>query len=102
MRTETIKDRKIEVRPLTRKQLRELKKFGFGPALCVPSMDTLDDALEAVLPLSISKEDNIFLDECSPVDLNVILKAIIEETYGSPKAEKNLQSTGDGSTTESE
>ena len=102
MRTEIIKDRKIEVRPLTRKQLRGIKELGFGTAFCTPSMDTLNDALEAVLPLALSEKDNEFLDECTPVEINIIWKAILEETYGSPEAEKNLQSTGDGQTTESE
>lgn len=98
MRTETIRDRKININPLTRKQIKGLREYGFGPAFFVPTMETLNDAWDAVLPIAVSAEDHDFLDGCTPVETAPIWKAILEETYGSPAAEKNLQSTGDGST----
>lgn len=102
MRKVTIFDRSIDIRPLTRKEIRELKKFGFGQAVFLPSPATVNEAWDAVFDLLLTKEEQEFLDSRPNADSHKIWQAALAETYSTEEEEKNLQSTGNGTTIEKE
>lgn len=89
MRTVEIKGRKIEIRPLTRAEIRSLKDCGYSFLGCIPDMKTANDAQERAMGLVLGKDDIAFLDDCPNRDATEVWKEILKETYGDPEEEKN-------------
>lgn len=94
-----INGRDIEIRGLTRKEVRDLEPYGFSCLACVPVYETADQAMEKVFDLVLSREDRAFLDDCPNSDSITVWKEILKETYGSRTEEKNLSSTSAGTAT---
>ena len=92
-----IDNRVIQVRGLTRREIRDqLKDLGFSSTLCRPTIVTAETALETAFNIVLDPADIEFLDDQpNPVTLKV-WKEILKETYGDPDEEKNLNGTSDG------
>jgi len=102
MRTVLIGDREIEIRSLTVKEIKALKEYGFGLAVCIPTLETANDAKIKPIEMALNESDLEYLMERPVSDSTMVWKAILAETYGAPEEEKNLPGTSDGSQTENE
>lgn len=89
MRVVDIAGRKIEVRSLTRGEIKSLKDCGYTCLGCVPDLKTADAAQEKALEKVLSSDDITFLDERPNRDSTEVWKGILKETYGDPDEEKN-------------
>lgn len=90
---------KMEIRPLTRKEIREGKDLGlryYGSGL---NLDNFDDHRDYCLGCVLGEDK---LDEIPNFDQNTILSALLKETWGDPGEEKNLSPSGSGPQTEPE
>lgn len=96
-----INGRDIEVKPLTRGQVRELKEHGFTYFTCRPTIEQANDAMDAAFKLVLSDDDRLFLDDQYIKDSIAVWKAIINETYGGGEDEGNSKGTSGGGSTES-
>jgi hypothetical protein len=78
----------IEVQPLTRKEIRDLKQHGLGSFGFDPPKDhaKAEEAFDAVLD---SQFDSGFLDCLPNPDVKALFLAIIAETYSVGVEEKN-------------
>ena len=97
MREVKINNRVFNIRGLTRKEIKSLKKYGFtyvGPNL---SLETLDDAMDAAFEVVLTADEINTLDDLVHADSTLpIWNAILAETYGSKEEEKNLKTSGAG------
>lgn len=89
--------REIEVRPMTRAELRAGKKFGLGSASYAVKPDSFDETIDYVCGPQIDAQD---LETIPNPDLLKLYEAIIAETYGHKGEEKNLPMSGPGAQTE--
>jgi hypothetical protein len=87
-----IGDKVFEIRPLTRGELRSLRKSGYN--LVALDISNAEDAMDAVLEMVFKDRVNEIYNLPNP-DAIEIFKAILELTYGGA-AEKNFLTTGDG------
>jgi hypothetical protein len=101
-RSDTGKERKIKLRSLKRREIRELKDYGFSYLGCIPNMETAQDAVDKSLDMVLTEKDQTFLDECDNKQAKDLWSELLKETYGDPAEEKNLETTTDGTLTEKE
>lgn len=89
MPTVEIIDRAIEVRGLTRKEVRALEPEGYtvmGPML---NLANANRAVEKVFDLVLSREDIAFLETQPHIQTLKVWREINNETFGSKDEEKN-------------
>jgi len=96
----------IEVRGLTRKEIKELKPNGFFLGFYNPpvgDLEKMDEGIERVLDLCVlDKEKFEDLENENYFKTLQVFRAICAETYGAQDEEKNLPTSGDGTQTEKE
>ena len=108
MRTTTIKRNDtnetldISLRPLKRREIRELAPFGYTYLGCSPKFETAQDAVDKSLEMVLTKKEQKFLDECDARTIKDVWSELLKETYGDRDEEKNLLNTTAGTLTESE
>ena len=102
MREITIDGREICIRPLTRREIKGLKKYGFSMLGCVPKFETIDEAIDEGFSLVLAPDEIAFLDDQPAEATKSVWTAILKETYGAEDEEKNLPSTSGGTQTENE
>ena len=100
MRKVKVAGKSISVRSLTRKEVKALKKKGFDIGNL--QRDQVDDLLDAVFPMLLSKEEIKLIEDSPYKDCTLVWTAIVKETYGSKDEEKNLPKSGAGSQTKKE
>ena len=86
----------IDIRPLTRAEIRGGREFGLGytgPALTI---DNFDVALDYCLGLQMDVDD---MDMLTVPELQACFRALIAETWGVPVEEKNSLRSGNDSQT---
>ena len=89
----------VEVRALTRQEIRAGKAMGlryFGPG---ELKETFEDARDHCLTCLLGER---LMDEHSNADCNRLFMALIAETWGDPGEEKNSPSSGPSDRTETE
>jgi len=94
-----VNNKLIEIRGLTRGEIKQLADLGYTYFGCVPTMETANQAQDKCLAMVLSEDDLAFVDTCSNKDAIRVWTEILKETYGAPDEEKNLSSTSDGSQT---
>lgn len=99
METVIICGRSIDVNPLTRGQIKELKAHGFSYFFCSPGVEKAHDAMDAAFEIVLSKDDVAFLDTLPVKESFAVWKALLAETYGGGDDEGNLSATLDGGST---
>jgi len=97
-----VNEKLIEIRALTRGEIKLLKDHGYTYVNCPVTIETANETQEKCLEKVLSDDDLAFLDTCSNVDVTKVWMEILKETYGAPDEEKNLQSTSDGTQTKTE
>ena len=94
----------VEVRPLTRKQVRELKPNGFRLSYYTGEAETpelLDEGYEKVIKWGVVNMEAYEALEGEPLQKSSqVFFAIVAETYGARGEEKNLPTSGNGTQTE--
>ena len=80
------------VRPLTRKQMREMAHLGVSPRGFRPDPDQFDEAFDAVLAAQQIDADAI--EDLPFPDHRELFLAVLAETWGSEEEEKNLSGSG--------
>ena len=89
MRNIKIKDKEIEIKPLTRGCIKKMKHYNYlGPVDI--TIETADAAIDEMLLASLSADDLDYLDDCTLKDTHKIWNACIKENYGDKEEEKNL------------
>ena len=94
MRVVEIPNHEIEVRGLERKEIKDLREFGYYRTRFLPPAedadpDALDLAMDAVIDKVLARNDIKALDNCEPRYTSEVWFAIIKETYGEAEEEKN-------------
>lgn len=89
IRSDTGEERRISLRALKRKEIRQLQEFGYTYLGCVPKYETAQRVVDDALDLVLSKEDQAFLDECDSRQAKDVWQALLKETYGDLEEEKN-------------
>ena len=79
--------RPIPVRPLTRREVRELRDQGVNLAELSPGQ--VFEVVETVTDLVLDEEQRAFLDDRGFPESRAIYMAVLKETFGDPEAEKN-------------
>ena len=107
MRTQTVTNlsgqtRNINIRPLTRSEIKQLKECGYTCFGINVERETLDKTMESSVETVLSPEDLAFLDDCPVIEYRRCWIAINKETYGDKDEEKNSSSTSGGIGTGSE
>ena len=102
MREIKFDDRIITVRPLTVAEVKKLADCGFGYAVCIPTLETANDARIRALEIILDPVDIEYLLNRPLPDSRRVWKAMLDETYGDPEEEKNLPGTSDGTQTAKE
>ncbi len=100
MRTVTIDGQDFEIRPLKRKEIKQLKANGFN--LAALKAEKADDAMEAVFEMVFDVDERRAIDEMIQSQALKLWKAVLMETYGSGDEEKNSSRSGTGSRTDKE
>jgi len=93
---------KAVVRPLKKKEIKELKSYGYSILGCMPTYAQCDDAVDKGLELVLDKEALEFMEECDAKETKRVWSEMLKETYGDKDEEKNSGNTTDGTTTEKE
>ncbi len=101
MRKVIIGEKTIEVRPLTRGEIKKLKPLGYSCLACHPNFDDPDAVVEEALKAMLDQETIEYLDDFPAADTRKVWKELLAETYGNKEEEKNSSSTGGGTTTAS-
>lgn len=83
------KTRKLKLRSLTGKEIRNLAELGYTYLGCVPKVETATDAIDGALACVLSKEDRKFLDDCENRTIKEVWSDVLKETYGDRDEEKN-------------
>lgn len=98
-----VKGREIEIRALTRGEIKGLRDYGYTYMGCkTPTLDTANDCQDEALKIVVSSDDLEFLDTRPLRDATCVWTEILKETYGAQDEEKNSSGTSDGSQTKSE
>lgn len=92
--------RTIQVRGLTRYEVKCLKDCGYSFFQCIPKKETAEEAVEKALELVLDPETVEWLETRTMKENLEVWTAILKETYGSGEEEKNSKSTSNGSATE--
>ena len=93
---------KIEVVPLTKAQIRELKEYGFSYFACRPTLEQAQDAMDAAFKFALPGDAVEALDNLPVSESIKVWRAILSETYGGGEDVGNSQGTSDGGSTNSE
>ena len=101
METVKIDGHEIDVYPLNKGQIRQLKDYGFSFFVCRPTLEQAHDAMDEAFKIALSESDQSFLDGRPVKDSMTVWKALLAETYGGGEDEKNLNGTSPGGSTES-
>lgn len=102
MRIVTVNGRDIEIRSLTGKEIKLLKKYGYGPVLYLPEYETVNESVDVAVELVLSESDLDHVESCPASEKIRVWEAIKDETYGNQDEEKNSQGTSDGTLTANE
>jgi hypothetical protein len=97
MRTIATSHGPMEVRPLTRKEIRGGREHGMGHISFDLTPANYDAALDYTLALLFAED---VLDPLSNQDINNLFLGVIKETWGDPGEEKNLSTSGPGDQTD--
>jgi hypothetical protein len=89
MREIEIGDKTIEIRPLTKKEIKSLKKLGYTYLGCNPDMENLEGVVDDALAFVLDKETIDYLDERPMADTRAVWGDLLTETYGNKSEEKN-------------
>ena len=96
----------IKIRPMTRREVKGLKKYGYtafgfnGKAGDLEDGGSdLDDMMEAPMKLVLSDEQRNFLEDCSMNEFKRVWGEIQKETFLDEEAEKNSESSSSGKQT---
>ncbi|MBI9092198.1 MAG: hypothetical protein JEZ12_23545 [Desulfobacterium sp.] len=89
MREVKIGDKVIEIRSLTKKEIKQLKEHGYTYLGCRPNMDNLEGVIDDAFDVVLDKETINYLDDKPMSDTKKVWGAILKETYGDPGEEKN-------------
>lgn len=92
----------LEIQPLTRGQIRQLRDHGFSYFVCKPSLEQAHDAMDAAFDLALSDKEKALLDKLPVKESFKVWKAILAETYGGGDDEKNSNGTSAGGSIEKE
>ena len=96
----------VKVRGLTRKELREFKRYGFYFSYYNPpilDIELTDEGIEKAMDLCVLEPDALSALEDRPhKETMQVFGGIVKETYGAKDEEKNLPGSGSGSQTENE
>lgn len=87
----TEETKEIDIRGMTRPEIRSMKKFGVGSMKFDVKLDQFDDVMDTILEMQIPQE---ILDDVPNRDLILLYDAVIAETYGSRDEEKNSSPSG--------
>ena len=88
MREITLSDGKTyTIKPLTRKQMREMAHLGVSPRGFRPDADQFEEAFDAMLRTQVADLPSI--DPLPYPDHEKLLVSLIKETWGSEEEEKN-------------
>ena len=85
---------KFEIRPLTRGEVKALRKKGYNIGNL--SLENADDAADEILELVCGKEQIQEVDKLPNDQALDLFKAIIDLSYGKGDDEKNLKPSGSG------
>lgn len=92
MREITINGVEFEIRPLKRKEVKEMRKKGMP--LTTLSPDLAEQAMESVFEMVFTPEQIEIIDELDNPDSLKLWNGILKETYGDKGEEKNLKRSG--------
>lgn len=99
MRNVEISSGLMEIRPLTRKEIKAGKDVGLKYVGVQITPDNFDEVLDYCLGCQFA---DYVLDGMANPDQHSLFRAVIAETWGSPGEEKNSPTSGTGSQTDSE
>lgn len=94
--------RDINIRPLTRREIKRLKDCGYTSFGVNFKEETLENIMERSIETILSQDDLTFLDDCPVSECRRCWQAINKETYGAGDEEKNSSTTSGGTKTGSE
>jgi hypothetical protein len=86
--------KKFEIRPLTRGEVKALRKKGYNIGNL--SLENADDAADEILELVCGTEQIQEVDKLPNDQALDLFKAIIDLSYGKGDDEKNLKPSGSG------
>ncbi len=89
MKEVEINGKTVQIRPLTRKEIRELKEYGFNFLGCLPKYESAIEAQDKLFELMLTDTEIKYLEKSPLPDSTKVWKEILNETYGSPGEEKN-------------
>lgn len=87
MRTITINENNFEIRPLKRKEVKQLRAEGYN--LTALALGTGEEAMDRVFAMVFTPEQISIIDELDNPDAIKLWSGILKETYGAPGEEKN-------------
>ena len=78
----------LDIRGLTRKELKKLRKYGYGSTKFAPADDQdMDDVVDSILKVSMSQADFDSLQDLPPKFSNEAWMICIDECYGLSRTE---------------
>jgi len=89
----------MDVRSLTRKEIKGGKDFGMGYIAPGITLENYDDYRDYVIGCLVGDEAR---DTMPNRDQNDLLSAVLKETWGDPGEEKNLSTSGPNDQTDDE
>jgi len=96
----------VKIRGLTRREVKDLKPFGFYLSFYSPPLDDpakVDEGVEKVLEMCVQDPEAFAkLEDQEHNKSTQVFSAICKETYGARDEEKNSSTSGTGSQTETE
>jgi hypothetical protein len=87
MREVTVKDREFQCRALKVKEEKALRKKGIN--LLKVDFENIMTAVDEVFEMVFSGDDLAFIEDMDRAESMPLYSAVLAETYGSPKEEKN-------------
>ncbi len=91
--------RSINLRPLSRKEIRGMKDIGYTFFGWQGRVEDVDEALDTAFAKVLTEDDRAFLEECGNKESYRIWQELLKETYGDRTEEKNSSTTSAGDTT---
>lgn len=87
MREIKVSDQLFEIRPLKRKEVKQLRRDGFNLANLDP--ESGEEAMDRVFDMVFTPDQLALIDDLDNPDALKLWGAVLAETYGSPAEEKN-------------
>lgn len=97
MRTITIDNNEFEVRPLTRGEVKALRKEGYN--LTALNSDVAEEAVDRVFGMIFDETKIAAIDALPNPEALKLWTGILKETYGAPGEAKNFLPSGKDSQT---